>query len=192
MTQEINNQESVGQQVIVGTLHGNVISNDRNTRFSKRFKMLCDEVLNNSRYEGIMEDFEYYNTKLDGVDMPTKLKDGGYGEKDIIAATRRKEKYSKKLEKHKFFQSALWIDSQLFAKIKINFETYVEPLINGNSPKEEIACVIVEKVIKPILQLINIEGEDDEILNYDAEDIYGMIYFLTGKCHINWTNYDNI
>lgn len=192
MAQEINNQDSVGQQVIVGTLHGNVISNDRNTRFSKRFKMLCDEVLNNARYEGIMEDFEYYNTKLDGVDMPTKLKDGGYGENDIIAATRRKEKYSKKLEKHKFFQSALWIDSQLFAKIKINFETYVEPLINGNSPKKEIACVVVEKVIKPILQLINIEGEDDEILNYDAEDIYGMIYFLTGKCHINWTNYDNI
>lgn len=192
MGKDINNYSSIDNQLNVETVYGDINVSTKETRFSKRFKMLCSEVTQNDRYDGIMEDFEYYNTKLDGVDMPTKLKDGGFAEKEIIIATRRKEKYAKKLEKHKFFQSAQWIDSQLFAKIKMNFETYVEPLIQKETNKKKISCAVVEYVINPILNLINIEGENDEILNYDAEDIYGMIYYLTGKCHINWTDYDNI
>lgn len=193
MSQEIENKDNqIGNQVNINDNSG-AIYLSKKTRFSKRFEKLNQEVACNERYEGIMDDFKYYITKLDGIDMPTKLVDGGFTENEIIEATRRKEKYAKKLEINRFFESAQWIDSQLFAKIKIDFEAYVEkPLINNGASKDEVIKTLVEKVITPILDLINVEGENDEVLNYNAEDIFGMVYYLTGKCHINWKNYDSI
>ncbi|PIF60000.1 ABC-three component system protein [Flavobacterium sp. 2] len=192
MSQEINNENAVGTQFNAANVEGNIYMANK-TRFSRRFEKLNSEVASNVKYEGIMEALKYYLTKLDGIDMPTKLQDGGFTDREIIKATRRKEKYAKKLEKNLFFESAQWIDCQIFAKIMIDFEIYVElPLINKGASKNEILLEVVEKVIKPILDLINIEGEKDEFLNYTLEDIFGMIYYLTGKCHINWINYDSI
>lgn len=192
MKQEVNNGKDVHAQLNAANIEGDVYFG-RKTRFSKRFEKLNNEVASNEKYEGIMESLKHYLTKLDGVDMPTKLQDGGFTESEIIKASRRKEKFAKRLEKNLFFESAQWIDSQIFAKIMINFETYVEiPLINNGASKDEILKAVVEKVINPVLELINIEGENDEILNYTIEDIFGMVYYLTGKCHINWKNYDSI
>ena len=192
MKQEVNNGKDVHTQLNAANIEGDVYFG-RKTRFSKRFEKLNKEVASNEKYEGIMESLKHYLTKLDGIDMPTKLQDGGFTESEIIKASRRKEKFAKRLEKNLFFESAQWIDSQIFAKIMINFETYIEiPLINNGASKDEILKAVVEKVINPVLELINIEGENDEILNYTIEDIFGMVYYLTGKCHINWKNYDSI
>lgn len=192
MKQEVNNGKDVHTQLNAANIEGDVYFG-RKTRFSKRFEKLNKEVASNEKYEGIMESLKHYLTKLDGIDMPTKLQDGGFTESEIIKASRRKEKFAKRLEKNLFFESAQWIDSQIFAKIIINFETYIEiPLINNGASKDEILKALVEKVINPVLELINIEGENDEILNYTIEDIFGMVYYLTGKCHINWKNYDSI
>jgi len=192
MDQHVNNPGLVENQINAAAIHGDVYL-AKKSRFSKRFEKLNKEVGANVRYEEVMEDFKYYITKLDGIDMPTKLADGGFTEKEIIEATRKKEKYAKKLEKNKFFESAQWIDSQLFAKIKVDFETYVQiPLINNGADRNLIMVAVVERVINPVLEIINIEGQDDEILNYDAEDIFGMVYYLTGMCHLNWKDYDNL
>lgn len=189
--ENIHNNGPVEKQINILENKGPIYFSSK-TRFSKRFEKLNSEVACNEKYEGFMDDFKYYITKLDGVDMPTKLQDGGFHENEIVMATRRKEKYAKKLEINRFFESAQWIDSQIFAKIKIDFETYVEPLIFKGGSKDEILQAVHERVITPVLDLINIEGESDEVLNYNVEDIYGMIYYLTGKCHINWKNYDSI
>jgi hypothetical protein len=189
--QEIHNEKPIGTQLNAQHVAGDIYLGKK-TRFSKRFEKLNKEVASDTRYEGTMESLKYYLTKLDGIDMPTKLVDGGFNENEIIEATRQKEKYAKQLELNKFYQSAQWIDSQLFAKIKMDFRAFVEPLINNGASKDDILKEVVIKVVQPILDLINNEGENDEILNYNAEDIYGMVYYLTGKCHINWKNYDSI
>lgn len=192
MEQNINNSNTeIANQLNISDNKGS-INLTRQTRFSKRFEKLNSEVVSNERYDGVMESLIHYLTKLDGIDMPTKLADGGFGDKAILEALRKKDKYAKKQEKNRFFESAQWIDSQLFAKIKMDFETHVElPLVNKGASKEEILCAVVEKVVNPVLELINVEGENDSVLNYDADDIYGMIYYLTGKCHLNWKNYGN-
>lgn len=191
MEQNINNNGPVEKQVNIQENNGPIILTNK-TRFSKRFDKLNEEVASNEKYEGVMESLKLYLTKLDGIDMPTKLKDGGFSESEIIKATRRKEIYAKKLEKNLFFESAQWIDSQLFAKIMIDFETYVEPLINKGATKDEVIKVVAENVVHPVLDLINVEGENDDVLNYTLEDVFGMVYYLTGKCHINWKNYDSL
>ncbi len=192
MSQQVENKENQIQNQL------NIVENKapiyivKQTRFSKRFEKLDKEVASDQRYEGVMESLKYYITRMDGIDMPTKLEDGGYKQNEIIEATRKKEKFAKRLELNKFFESAQWIDSQLFGKIKMNFEAFVTPLVNKGVTKDEIFQEVVIKVVQPVLDLINIEGENDTVLNYDADDILGMIYYLTGQCHLNWKNYDCI
>lgn len=191
MSQEVNNTGEIQSQLNAANIEGNVYLSKK-TRFAKRFEKLNKEVASDERYEGIMESLKYYLTSRDGIDMPTKLQDGGFKENEIIEATRKKEKYAKRLELNKFFESAQWIDSQLFGKIKMDFEAFVLPLVNAGATKDEILKEVVLKVVQPVLDLINIEGENDEVLNYNADDIFGMVYYLTGQCHLNWKNYDSI
>lgn len=191
MEQNINNNAPIEKQLNIKENHGSVFLTKK-SRFSKRFEKLNNEVENDERYEGTMESFKYYLTKLDGIDAETKLSDGGFNEREVISAIRKKEKYSKSLQINRFFKSAQWIDSQLFAKIKMDFDAFIIPLIDKQSPKEEILKEVVINVVQPILDLINLEGEDDDVLNYNADDIFGMVYYLTGQCHLNWKNYDNV
>ncbi|QBN17785.1 ABC-three component system protein [Flavobacterium nackdongense] len=186
-----NNENQIHNQLNIGENQAPIYLT-KQTRFAKRFEKLNQEVVSDERYEGIMESLKYYLTRLDGIDAPTKLKDGGFKEPEVIEAMKKKERFAKRLELNKFYESAQWIDSQLFAKIKMNFETFVLPLINNNSAKHEIMRELVLKVVEPVLDLINLEGENDEVLNYNADDIFGMVYYLTGQCHLNWKNYDSI
>jgi hypothetical protein len=191
MSQDVNNKGEIQSQLNAANVEGNIYF-AKKTRFARRFEKLNREVKNDERYEGTMESLKYYLTKLDGIGAETKLYDGGFNEKEVVSAIRRKEKYAKRLQLNRFFESAQWIDSQLFAKIKMDFETFVLPLIDSGSSKNDILKEVVIKVVQPVLDLINLEGEDDEVLNYNADDIFGMVYYLTGQCHINWKNYDSI
>lgn len=191
MNQSIENNSPINKQVNIAENYG-PISFANTSKLSRRFEMLKNEVSQDIRYDGVIDALEYYLTNLDGVDMPTKLRHGGYSEKDINLATIRKEKYWKKSEKNKNYESAQRIDNELFAKILILFEADVEPLINDGATRDSIYKAVVNQVVEPVLHLINSNGEHDDVLNYDAVDILGMIYFLTGKCHINWKNYDNL
>lgn len=191
MEQHINNEGPVERQLNIKENSGPIFLTKK-TRFARRFEKLNQEVKNDERYEGTMEALKFYLTKLDGISAETKLYDGGFNENEVISAIKRKQNYAKRLQLNRFFESAQWIDSQLFAKIKMDFEAFITPLIDTGSSKSEILKEVVLKVVQPILDLINSEGEDDEILNYNAEDIFGMVYYLTGQCHINWKNYDSI
>jgi hypothetical protein len=192
MSQNVdNNENQIHNQLNIGENQAPIYLT-KPTRFAKRFEKLNNEVASDERYEGIMESLKYYLTRLDGIDAPTKLEDGGFKESEVIAAMQKKEKFAKRLQLNRFYESAQWIDSQLFAKIKMNFETFVLPLVNDSSSKEQIMREVVIRVVEPVLELINIEGENDEVLNYNADDIFGMIFYLTGQCHLNWKNYDSI
>lgn len=189
--QEINNTTPVEQQVNVNRLNGN-INFSKTSRLGQRFKRLKEEVEKDIRYNGFIDDFMSYNTDLDGKSMPEKLSDGGFSSVEILKATRRKHQYAKKLERNKLYETAQLIDIELFALINMNFETYIEPMIEKGVEKSAIKECVKEKIIIPIFELINQDGQDDTFLNYNVDDLYGMIYFLTGKCHLNWAIYDNL
>lgn len=191
MGQDVNNSGEIQSQLNAANVEGNIYF-AKKTRFARRFEKLNQEVESDIRYEGTMDSLKYYITQLDGIDAQTKLYDGGFNEIEVISAIRKKERYAKRLEKNKFFKSAQWIDSHLFAKIKMDFDAYVVPLMKVHTSKDEIFKVVVVEVVQPVLDLINLEGEDDDVLNYNADDIFGMVYYLTGQCHINWKNYDSI
>ncbi len=54
MLQDIHNESPIEQQFNVGSVEGNIIVSKK-TRFAKRFESLKSEVLNDKRYDEIMD-----------------------------------------------------------------------------------------------------------------------------------------
>lgn len=189
--QDVSNNAPISHQVNVADNNGTINFSSR-SRLAQRFLKLKEEVEKDIRYQGFLDDFRRFNTELDGKSMPEKLEDGGFNKREIDRATFRKHQYSKKLERFKLYETAQRIDLELFAMINLNFETYIEPLIEAGADTASIKQCLQERIINPIHSLLNEDGQEDTILNYTVEDIYGMVFFLTGKCHLNWTKYDSI
>ena len=162
------------------------------TRMSPYFRQLHEEVKNKTTRDIIQELLEY-KTKLDGTKgMEEKLKDGGFSESFIKVALRKKEQYAKKAMQFDCYPSAQEINLLIFIDIMDLFTIYVEPLIKRREPVETVMQCIHEKVVNPIMDKINVNGAEDQDLRYTPNHIYGMIYYLTGMCHINWKDYDNV
>lgn len=190
MPQNVQNDGSIEQQNNIGKVDNIYLT--PKSKWQKRFEKLQEEVQNDERYESFIEDFHNYNTIQDGIGLEQKLIDAGFNYMEILRGLKFKEKYSKRVVIGEMFQSQQEIDVEIFSLIDNNFYTYVFPKIEEDAPKSEILIILKEKVIQPILDILNRESESDNFLNYNANDIYGMVYFLTGKCHLNWKNYDSI
>lgn len=190
MTNQSINNNSVHQQTNITNVENLNIS--PKTRWQKRFEELKRQVENDERYATFIDDFEEYNTIKDGIGLEKKLNDGKFNETEINRALRLKEKYAKRVVKDEMFLAQQKIDVEIFSIIDNGFYTYVYPLILENQSKKYILEILNEKVIQPILEILNKEGAEDNYLDYNANDIFGMVYFLTGKCHLNWKNYDTL
>lgn len=163
------------------------------TWYQRKFQHLADEIEKDERFDKTIEDLEYFETILDGQKgLEEKLTDGGHSISEISLALRQKQKFAKKQEKYKYYESAQWINSHLFADILMKFNDCIKPLIETHQDRHVVFSAIFRNVIEPIVQKLNIEGADDNYLCYDAEDVFGMVYYLTGRCHINWKDYGNV
>lgn len=165
--------------------------NGKSSRYVSRLQRLAEEIRGNIK-DDVFEDLLFYNTKLDGTKgLEEKLIDGHFGRTRITVATRQKEMYAKKATKYECYPSAQQINFSIFGRIKNDFDTYVSPLIETDTPLKEIMKVVREKIVSPIREIIE-NGANDEYLQYTSDHIYGMIYYLTGMCHLNWKDYDNV
>lgn len=191
MSQNIENSGEIGNQLNISGGSTNVNFSPV-SRLAQRFIDLKNEVANEKRFELFIDDLKQYRTKLDGKSMSEKLLDGNFSEAEISRATKYSLAYHKKARKNRFYESAQKIDVEIFGLMVMNFETYVEPSIINGVDKTQIKELVTERVINPILEKLNTEGGSDTLLNYSAKDIMGMLYFLTGKCHINWADYDSV
>ena len=161
------------------------------SRLSAWFRKLAEEFSNNETPRRKLDDIKRYKTVLDktrGLDR--KLEDGGFAPDSIATARRKKQYYVKKATKYQYYESAQRIDSYLYAKVCNRFDSYVFPLIRGQHPLDEVRTAVYEQVVIPILEEINEQGSADTCLCYNEDDIFGILYYLTGNCHINWTVYD--
>lgn len=193
MCQEIHNNNPVDTQINISSNNGPIdLVSKKTTRWQRRFQQLKEAIEKNETSNDFTKEFEEYNSHSTGKSMPEKLEDGNFSQSDISKAKKYKQQYWKKLEKSRFYEPAQKIDCAIFSKIIMDFDTYIVPLIENESSKAEIIQALTEKIINPILTILNEEGYDDDFLDYNANHILGMVYFLTGKCYLNWKNYDNL
>lgn len=160
-------------------------------RLARWFRSLQEEFRSDTRLQHRLDSIRRYRTRLPkAIGLEAKLTDGGFRPSDIASARRSQLAFSKKSTRYQYFESAQRIDGYLFAKVSHLFDTYVMPLIRRDSPLDTVRQAVYEQVITPVLEEVNTHGADDSCLCYDEDDLYGMLYYLTGNCHINWTDYD--
>lgn len=163
----------------------------QNSRMASWFRKLKEEIDHDDKLQKKMADIMRYRTKLPHtLGLKRKLQDGGYNKIAIDKACRLKQGYAKKATKYQYYEMANRIDDYLFAILSNRFDDYVYPLIVNQRPLADIKQAVSEQVIIPVMKELNENGEDDIYLCYTTDDILGMLYYLTGNCHINWANYD--
>lgn len=159
------------------------------SRMAADFENLRKEILKEVTQETI-EELKYYITELPGTKpFEEKLNDGGFSDDSIEEATRQKELYRKRAQMYRNYPSAQQINLDLLSSIKNAFYTYIFPLIEEGTPLCTVMERIREKIVLPTKELLNRNGMYDDQLRYNEDHIYGMIYYLTGMCHLNWTVY---
>lgn len=156
------------------------------TRLSVLFEKLNCEFENKEEISGLIDDLNRYIISRDVIGLEQKLTDGN--REDLIEdALWLKEEYYKKLTKFQLYNSAQKIQACLLASILEKFTYKIRPLIRANSTDIEVSKAISNEIINPLMLLIEQEGIEDNLLGFSATDIEGMIYYLTGRCHIKWT-----
>lgn len=147
----------------------------------QKFKL---EQAQNPQIRKIVEELENYRQNIDVevVGLEQKLIDGNQ-KSSIEYAERAKEFFYKKLVKHEMSEVAQKINVHLLADIESRFSNHIRPKIcSGTYQEEDIKTLIQELIITPV-----IDSLEDNTLEFTARDINGMLYFLTGNCHIKWT-----
>ena len=188
---DLINKSPVERQVNIGSNKGDIYF-DKPTRIALLFKKLKEEAESQSGFTESLQELQRYVTDQDGLGLEKKLSDGGYSSREIDKAEERKQLFWMKAEKGILYPSARKIYALLLAKVIVDFEAYIEPLIFSKQPKEIVRVALTERIIDPIFDLLNNEAGDDEVMLLNTEEIFGMIYYLTGRCHLNWTDYDTV
>lgn len=161
------------------------------SRLASWFARLQEDFKNDVRLQKKMDDIMRYRTKLrHTIGLEQKLLDGGFPKKAIDKARRQKQSYAKKATKYQYYEMANKIDNYLFAIVSDHFDREVLPLIEDEKPLREINQAVYDKVVVPVMEELNTVGDSDTCLCYTLDDVFGMLYYLTGNCHINWAIYD--
>ena len=188
----VRNNSAIGTQANVMENNGTINIGNSRSRLSATFERLEQEILNNTRKE-VIDELLMYTTKLDGTKgLEEKLQDGGFQKIFIQKAINQKEMYAKRATKYECYPAAQEIILSLFARIKNEFDVRIYPMIITGVDVPLIMQEVHKQIVSPILQMIETNGANDQSLYFNMDHIYGMIYYLTGMCHLNWKDYDNI
>lgn len=144
------------------------------------------EIEKDPELKAICDDLDYFNSQVEDdeiLGLENKLIAAGKQAQVIKYAKYAKEKFHKKLMLTSQYSSAAQdINVYILCKIHRTFLMEIYTLICNQGPEGEIQALITEKIINPVKMELGLN-----LFKYDETDIMGMIFFLTGNCHIKWT-----
>ncbi|EDT6764413.1 hypothetical protein AC423_004688 [Salmonella enterica subsp. enterica] len=131
----------------------------------------------------IMEDLAEYLSDYPGreiIGLEDKLVRGD--RLDLIErATRLKNKFARRVAKDQMALIEQSVYIQILSAISSNWHQYIYPAIMSGQSKIEIDRLVMDEIISPVHRAI---------IRFDntvtTELVAGMLYFLTGLCHISW------
>jgi len=139
--------------------------------------------------QGETEIYEYIKLLMHYVDpseddvrgLEDKLKSALRDSNYIEDAKKYKELFAKRLIKRDLSPSAQKIFAYLLGKLKQSFRHKILPSIKNGLDQDIIEGMIFSNVIEPIY------GElEENVLEITWDEFIGMLYFLTGNCHLRW------
>jgi len=173
--------------------NGSVVGRDqRNTTYNfntppSQMTRLCiafmEEARVNETLTSILPELEHYMSNVDAekvIGLEEKLKAANRHD-SLYDAARQKEIVAKRLHMHATSKAAQRIYTFILGMLLHRFRVHVKPLIDSGANKVEVDKAALGSVIEPIMEQL-----DENVLDLYWDDIWGMIYYLTGNCHIKW------
>ncbi|MDH0747969.1 hypothetical protein N5D61_16685 [Pseudomonas sp. GD03842] len=145
-----------------------------------RFQALSE---NDDDFQYFMERLDFFtsqNSRSPVIGLEKKLTNAG--RQDLLeVAVERKDAFAKRIMRSQLSRRRQWIFYYILQKIDFYFTSQIKPLIRQRQPSEVIDAVIMSGIVEVIYR--EVMAEDPTI---DLHTISGMLYFLTGKCHLVW------
>ena len=157
--------------------------NDSRTTMRTLTQRFRDEMQEDKTFRQVVDSLQYFlesSPPEASLDLEQKLS-AAKRENHLSEATALKELFAKKLALHQLSPVAQEIFAWALGHMQIAFQVHVRPLIAVDEPPEVIDRAVLEKVIQPTIAELE---ENVLILNY--QELRGMLYYLTGNCHIEW------
>ena len=156
------------------------------------YKCLRTEIAGNTTCE-IKGDLLIYNTKLEGtLDMEVQLQKGGYSKRNRGLIMGFMQQYAMKAKQFGCYPAAQEIILFIFAEIKSAFVANIEPMVRRRAHADDVIRMIHENVVTPVMFFINANGAEDRDLQFNADHIIGMIFFLVSNGHLCIYDQDDI
>jgi len=172
-----NNNYQAGRDI-------NTINNYPNEQhpLQKMIMAIKHKVVEDATFAGFIDDLAHYSmTEIDTIGLEEKLKQAD--RLDLLEnALILKDLFARKL-----FRSQLSLVMQhayvhILAYVCTAFNNKVKPAIMAGASIEEIDRLIYKEIIETVYANLA-----DFSIEITTEHIKGMLFFLTGKCHLKWS-----
>lgn len=131
----------------------------------------------------IIEDLADYitvNPERKIIGLEEKLKRAGRSEL-FERAKELKNKFARRVARNQMSKTEQDVYIQILAAINTTWHQVIRPQIIAGATSQMIDQLIFDKLIQPVHQAI---VRFDRTITTEA--VCGMLYFLTGKCHLRW------
>jgi hypothetical protein len=159
---------------------------ERSTYLNDLYEKFQKEMESDPVLKEICKELDYFSSQVENDEMiglENKLAAGKKPPMIIKYAKYTKEKFHKKLMLTSQYSSvAQDINVYILSKIHRSFMMEIYTLICNNETESKIQALITERIITPVKAELGLN-----LFKYDEDDIMGMIFFLTGNCHLKWT-----
>ena len=154
-----------------------------NTALEKVIKKIIVASKDSQELVDIIEDLTEYITahpSREIIGLKKKLENGDRS--DLLGnAILFKNKFARRVAKSQMSLTEQKVYVQILSHILISFNQFIRPKILEKSPTSEIDGLVFSHIIEPAHKAI---------IDFDStvtkEFILGMLFFLTGKCHLVW------
>lgn len=148
------------------------------------YQKFQEEMTKDPELKSLCEELDYLNTPMQNetvVGLESKLTAAGR-QSIVLYATELKEAFFKKLMKTaQYSLVAQDVNVYILTKIKRTFILEIFELIVAKESHTQIQMLIADRIIKPVMADLGIN-----LFKYTEEDVMGMIFYLTGNCHLKW------
>lgn len=177
------NDNTAGRDLVIGTnINFNEVKSKSNAlaNLLSRSKELC---ANDAEYRYMLDQLQEYLTPRPGrkiVGLEEKLREGD--RLDLLEdALYLENKFSRRVSKNQFSTTEEVIYCHCLSKINSSFAHHIKPLFKNPVNTAIIDRVIFDRIVEPLYEEVS---EVSTAVSFEL--IRGMIFFLTGKCHIRW------
>ncbi len=186
-TKQVANVVS-GDQAAGDIFKGNTIVLGTVTPMSRLIAKYRAEKEQNRSIRETIEVLQRYRSPPDGevVGLAEKLRQGER-EELLHFAMVAKDRFEKCLLRHEFSPAAQEIYAFLLAKVWQLFSQIVYPAICRGAAAQEIDHLLAHEVYAKVEELL-----EDNPLAIQCDEVMGMLYWLTGNCHLKWKRHADL